>query len=167
MDHDTLMDLSDLVRENKKHEQSQLDLFKEVLKKSHGLIKRKNKDGFRQTTYEIPTIMWGKPKYDIVALRNYMMHHLHENGFYVDLLPNGRSIYICWDERYLDLDKFYRHKTQVEREYKQKMVAGCYPEGVNQDTMNFRQQKQREIQQQRDQRFKLQKDRFSHLHQRY
>lgn len=161
MEHDTLMDLSDLVRENKKHEQAQLDLFKEELKKCHALIRRKNKDGFRFTTYDVPTMIWGKPNFDVATMRNYILVHLHENGFYVELRPNGRSLYICWHESVLDLDKFYRHKTQVEREYRQNNYG--LPHTVNRNTMEFRQEKQRELQEQRNQRFNLQKQRFAHL----
>lgn len=161
MDHDTLMDLSDLVRDNKRHEQAQLDLFKEILKKCHNIIKRKNNEGFRHAIYDIPPIMWGKPKYDICALRNYLLMHLHENGLYVDMLPNGRSIYICWDEKVLDLDKFYKHKARIEHEYNQHMLGQNHT--VSRDTMEFRQKKQRELQEQRNRRLQLQKSRFMHL----
>lgn len=160
------MNLSDLVLENKKKEQIHLDLFHEVLKRCHELIKQKNKSGCKHIVYDIPLLMWGKPKYNVIAMRNYLLDHLHENGFFVEVVGNGRSLYICWDETMLDLEKFYQNKAKIDRQYSMNRVLPSLPATVDQSTMMFRQQKQRELKEEREKRFNLQRRRFTGLDQK-
>jgi hypothetical protein len=159
---DTLMDLSELVLEDKKKEKTELDLYRQILKSCHNMIRLKNKIGYKQIIYDIPPLLWGKPKYDIDILRNYLVDHLIENGFYV-VVRDRHTIYICWDEKFLDLDKFYRNKSRIEDDYQQTMVPSAFPTNVDRNTMEFRQQKQRELQLEREKRFAFQKNRFNKI----
>lgn len=162
MEHDTLMDLSELVLENKKKEKTELDLFREVLRNCHENIRQKNKIGYKHSIYDIPPLLWGKPKYDADAMRNYLVDHLTNNGFYVRV-QSRRSIYICWDEKFLDLEKFYQHKKQIENEYDSMTLPTGFPVNIDRSTMEFRQHRQREIQMAREQRFAAKNNRYAHL----
>jgi len=157
------MDLSELVRENKKKEQNYLNYFKKKLKTVHILIKRKNKDGIKYMIYDIPLLEWGVPLFEIAALRNYLFIHLQNNGFYVQVIENGKSLCICWDENVLDLEKFYIGKAEIEKDYRQTIVSNALPEKINRNTMEFRQKKQQEIKEERQKRLKSRQHRFDNL----
>jgi hypothetical protein len=167
---DTFINLEDLVKVNRKKEQNMLNLFKEILHKCHELIKNKNSIGYKHLIYDIPLLIFGKPKYDIIVLRNYLVHHLSNNGFYVEILGNGRSIYVNWDEKYIDLEKFYQTK-KIYDDCNSRLLNGTAgPDNIDRRTMIFRQQQQRKqereqrfekIAQSRKSRFEFQKHRFT------
>lgn len=162
----TFLDLGELIQQNKDRDGVRLKLFREVLHRCHDLIKRKNKERLKSTKYEIPYFMVGRPKYDQQALSNYLYHHLTENGFYVEYLGE-RKLYISWDECDLNLTKYHNTKSRLDYEFRQKYIGGNDQIdqenplfNISENTMKFRQSRQQQIKEDRENRFRYQEDRF-------
>ena len=159
---DTFLDLQALVDERRKHENGKLQVFKSVLQQCFSQIKRYNKEKIYEMDFKIPLFVIGSPLYDVEALKNYLVHHLTENGLKVILLMDGLTLYISWKETDINLEKYLKKK---------KTTAMFNPEGMPIDTevtatvspltMKFRQAKQQQIQAEREGRFAVQRSRFS------
>jgi hypothetical protein len=159
MDH--ILDIDEIVSENKKQEHTRLGLFESMLLRCHSLIKRHNKERIREMEYTIPAFVYGKPKYDIDVLRNYLVHHLKDNGLRVDVLDRYH-LYISWKETDIDLARYIHRKTLIaNRNRSIYMVddteAALPPSKV--EMMKFRQDRQRELQRDREGRFAMQRQR--------
>ena len=110
---DQLLDIDELISENKRQENNRLSLFESILVQCHALIKRNNKDRIREMTYKIPAFVYGKPKFDIDVLRNYLIHHLRDNGLRVDIIDRYH-IYVSWKETDIDLSRYMQRKTVIK-----------------------------------------------------
>lgn len=155
------LDLTEIIRDNKKQENKRLDLFATVLKRCHELIKRKNTMGLKEMVYQIPVFIMGQFRYDVIALRNYIYDHLLDNGLKVEIRDDQLSLYISWDEKDINLKKFMNRKAQLDTANRQMVLdAPGAPEYISENTMFFRQQKQKELEQLRQQRFEFQSKRF-------
>ena len=166
-----LLDIHELVQENKRQESSRLTVFEETLKRCHSLIKRYNKDRIRDMTYRIPAWIHGMPKYDMDILRDYLVHHLRDNGLKVDVLSRDQ-LYVSWKETDIDLAKYMHRKTIIDNRRSSLYNIDQCPTSVGppmgrkgkidelsrqrMDMMKFRQNKQREMQQEREARLRLQ-----------
>jgi hypothetical protein len=155
-----LLDVDDLVQENKRQENNRLDVFENLLVQCHNLIKRHNKNRIREMEYTIPAFVLGKPKYNIDILRNYLVHHLRDNGLKVTIL-SPYHIYISWKEEDIDLSKFVHRKTLIDNRtsslYMIDQVSHPRIDRSRIEMLKFRQEKQRQLQEERQQRFMFQK----------
>lgn len=152
------LDLTELIRENKKRENVRLELFREILKKCHATIKNKNKTRVTCMYYEIPQFVPGYPTFDINALRDYLVYHLRQNGLKVIIQRDLRTIYISWSEIDLDLETYYYNQTM--REHQTQNTTGA-PGAISIETMKFRQKRQQELKEERERRFEYQQSRFA------
>ena len=121
-----LLDIDELISENKKQESNRLDLFKTVLTQCHGLIKRHNKERIREMYYKIPAFIYGKPKYDMDVLRNYLVYHLEDNGLMVKIIDRYH-LYVSWKESDIDLDKYMNRKSNIRNRYNNVYDNGLGP----------------------------------------
>ena len=162
-----ILDIGELVQENKRQENNRMSVFEEVLRNCHSLIKRYNKQRIREIHYSIPPMILGKPKYDLHVLRNYLVHHLRDNGLRVDQLSDT-VLYISWKETDIDLAKYLHRKTIIDnREGNVYDINSCptnvRPAGALKDQLDmlkFRQERQRKLAQEREERFQYQKARY-------
>ena len=118
MNKDTFLDIEELVSQNKEQENIRLNIFNGVLQQIHSLIRRKNKQRIRCMNFKLPLIIAGKPAYDINVMRNYVLHHLEDNGFLVKLHSDNLTVFISWDEADINFEKFKRKKQQLSQEFK-------------------------------------------------
>jgi hypothetical protein len=160
-----LLDVNELVSQNKKQEGNRLNLFESILVQCHALIKRHNKDRIREMRYTLQPWVYGKPKFDVDVLRKYLIHHLKDNGLKVIELDRYH-LYISWKETDIDLSKYVQRKLQIDnRDMNLYMLEGVStplnPSRIQ--MMKFRQEKQRQLQEERKQRFEVQKERMPPL----
>jgi hypothetical protein len=183
---DQLLDIDEIISENKRQENNRLSLFESILVQCHALIKRNNKDRIREMTYKIPAFVYGKPKFDIDVLRNYLIHHLRDNGLRVDIIDRYH-IYVSWKETDIDLNRYMQRKTVIHtrhnssrvldngtgplsspsdryemmkfRQNKQRLMGKNLPPSRF-DILKFRQQQQQKIKHERSNRFKMQQQQF-------
>jgi len=168
---DQLLDIDDLIGENKRQENNRLGVFEGILSQCHKLIQKNNKERIREMTYTIPGFVFGKPKYNVDVLRNYLVHHLRDNGLRVDVLDRYH-VYISWKETDINLERYMNRKTLIENRHSGIYMlergpsadGGPIPGGGNArnrfQMLKFRQDRQKEIQQERQQRYNMQKQRL-------
>ena len=161
---DTFLDLQSLVEERRKHENARLTVFKSILQQCFNIIKRYNKERIYEMDYKIPLFIVGSPKYDIDILKNYLIHHLVENGLKVIVLADGYTIYISWRETDINLEKYMKKKKYVEEHL---LDVDGFPVStertntVSPSTMQYRIAKQKQLQEERQSRFSQQQSRWS------
>lgn len=159
-----LLDVGELVAENKRQESNRLDLFESILIGCHDLIKRHNKQRIREMYYNIPPWVYGKPKYDINILRRYLVHHLRDNGLKVEESEmDPYCLYVSWKETDIDLSKFVKRKSQINSRQENLYMIDNVSPPINAQQMKmlqFRQDKQKQLQQERKQRYEMQKNRM-------
>ena len=162
---DTFLDIQALVDERRKHENIRLMTFKSILKKCYDTIKRYNKEKIYEMDYKIPTYLIGAPRYDFEILKNYLIHHLTENGLKVMMLDDGYTIYISWKETDINLEKYLNKKKTAEKDLCMKAdgfpIETVQTNTVSPSTMKFRQEKQLQLQKERQERLLFQKNRFT------
>jgi hypothetical protein len=168
-----LLNIDEIIGENKRQENDKLHIFESVLEQCHKLIQRHNKDRIRDMTYTVPAFIFGKPKYNVDILRNYLIWHLQDNGLYVEIIDRYH-LYISWKETDINLEKYMNRKTQIENQHKSLYMIDQGPSysGVTVggedrsrfEMMKYRQDRQREIQEERQKRFDIQKSRFQSPH---
>ena len=183
---DQLLDIDELISENKRQENNRLSLFESILIQCHALIKRNNKDRIREMTYKIPAFIYGKPKFDIDVLRNYLIHHLRDNGLRVDIIDRYH-IYVSWKETDIDLSRYMQRKTVIKRRndssrmldngtgplfspsdrfelmkfrQNQQRLLHNRKQPSRFEMLQMRQKKQQQMKQERSDRFKLQQKQF-------
>lgn len=168
-----LLDIDELIGENKRQEGNRLGIFEGILVHCHKLIQRRNRERIREMTYTIPALVPGKPKYNIDILRNYIVWHLMDNGLKVMVLDRYH-IYISWKETDINLERYMNRRTLIENQNKSLYMidrgpgaeAGAMQPAINRnmrnrfEMMKYRQERQKQIQQERQQRFDLQKQRL-------
>jgi hypothetical protein len=168
-----LLDIDDLITENKRQENNRLSLFESMLTQCHKLIKKNNKERIREMNYTIPGFVFGTPKYNVDVLRNYIVWHLKDNGLRVDMLDRYH-IYISWKETDIDLEKYMNRRTLIENSHSSIYMlergpndglAGVQP-AINREKrsrfemMKYRQERQKQIQGERQHRFSQQRERL-------
>ncbi len=161
-----LLDIGELVQENKRQESNRLSVFEEVLKKCHNLIKKYNKERIREMNYTIPHMILGKPKFDMSVLRNYLIHHLRDNGLKVEVIADN-VLYISWRETDIDLSRYLNRQTIINNRNTSlynieqpslRLDRASMPSMAQQiDMLKFRQEKQKEMLREREMRFSLHK----------
>lgn len=159
---DQLLDIGELVQQNKKQEQNRLGIFESQLAICHNLIKRHNKNRIREMEYTIPTMVLGKPKFDVDVLRRYLIHHLEDNGLLIRVLDRY-NIYISWKETDIDLTKFMKRKREIEKRNNNLYLVDQVAPPMDQrkiELMKFRQDRQRQLKEEREQRFAYQRARM-------
>jgi hypothetical protein len=162
---DKILDIRELVQEDKKCEDVKLKIFAEILTACHALIRRYNAPPYRkkELVYQIPQFIYGKPRYDIDVLRNYLIYHLSDNGLKVVALKDYQ-IYVSWKETDINLSKFIKRKQTVKMHRPElaetEECAAVKPTPRNSDSfinmLRFRQARQRQIQDERQERFRKQ-----------
>ena len=172
---DKILDIRELVKEDKRQEDVRLKIFSEILTGCHQLIRRYNAPPYRkkELVYQIPQFIYGKPRYDIDVLRNYLVYHLSDNGLKVVSLKEYQ-LYISWKETDINLAKFIKRRQTVRQQKPELEVnKDCAradidepetylgrPDPRNSDSfinmLRFRQARQREIQDERQARFRKQ-----------
>jgi len=160
---DTFLDIQELVKERRKHENGRLQIFKTVLQQCYNIIKRYNKEKIYEMDYKIPLFVLGCPKYDIDALKNYLLYHLKDNGLKVIVLKDGYTLYISWKETDIDLEKYLTRKRSMEQNLcmdQEGMPRQAKTEQVSLSTLKYRQEKQRQLQEARQNRFENQRERW-------
>ena len=162
-----LLDIGELVKENKRQESSRLSVFEEVLKKCHNVIKKYNKERIREMNYTLPHMILGKPKFDMNVLRNYLIHHLLDNGLKVKVITDD-VLYISWKEIDIDLPKYLNRKTIIDNRNtslynieQPNLSINRTPKQV--DILKFRQDKQRDMLREREMRFNIHKERMPQI----
>ena len=165
---DQLLDIDTIINENKRQEGNRLGVFESILAQIHALIKRNNKERIREMNYKIPVFIYGKPKYNVDVLRNYLVHHLMDNGLKVVIIDRYH-IYISWKETDINLTKYMHRKTLIQnRQSSLYMVDDENGGGLNGSDLNrakrdrfemmkFRQERQKQLQDDRKDRFEFQK----------
>jgi len=166
---DKLLDIDALIGENKRQENNRLTLFEEILVQCHTLIRKNNRERIRDMYYTIPGFVFGKPKYNVDILRNYLVWHLKDNGLRVDVLDRYH-LYISWKEVDIDLEKYMNRRTLIENRqnniYMIDLGDSIMKPTINDSTgdrfemLKYRQERQKQIQSERQQRFELQKSRL-------
>lgn len=164
---DQLLDIDELIGENKRQEGNRLAVFQGILSQCINLIKKKNKERVREMYYSIPAFVFGKPKYNIDTLRNYLIYNLRDNGLRVDVM-DPFNLYVSWKETDINLERYINRKTQIENQHSNIYMLDRGPnhgtiKRDNQERyrmLKFRQERQRELQQQRQQRFDFQRNRM-------
>lgn len=157
-----LLDIDELVSETKRQESNRLDLFESVLVQCHDLIKRHHKDRIREVHYRIPPWIIGKPRYDVDILRRYLVSHLRDNGLRVDVVDRY-TIYISWKETDIDLARYVKRKTRISKHHSDLYMADTVAKPINPERiklMKFRQERQKQLKEERQHRFELQKQRM-------
>jgi hypothetical protein len=158
-----ILDVETLVQENKRQENNRLSLFESILVQCHNLITRHNKNRIREMEYTLPSFVLGKPKFNIDVLRNYLVHHLQDNGLKVEML-SPHHIYISWREEDINLSKYMHRKTLIDNRnsslYQVNDVAHPLMDRSRLEMLKFRQEKQRQLQEERQERFLYQKDKM-------
>lgn len=160
-----LLDIDELVSETKRQESNRLDLFESVLIQCHDLIKRHHKDRIREMHYKIPLWMYGKPRYDVDVLRRYIVGHLRDNGLRVDII-DPVTIYISWKETDIDLARYVKRKARINNNTNDLYMADIVSKPIDPKRlklMKFRQEKQKQLKEERQHRFELQKARMPAL----
>jgi hypothetical protein len=152
---DKLLDIHELVQNNKKREIIQLSIFAEILSKCHNSIKKHNLEhkDLKDMYYEIPQYIFGKPKYDAEVLRNYLIYHLRDNGLLV-ILSAPWTLYISWRETDIDIEKYMKRRQRIDGNMRDMApLMGITPaKDPFVDTFKTRQERQKELQQNRDNR---------------
>jgi hypothetical protein len=161
---DNVLDLNDLVRDDKQVEKHILKVFEDVLKQCHASIKQYNKVRVKTMEFEIPRYVYGKPLYDINVMRNYLIYHLTDNGLKVVPMSKNK-LYISWREADLDIDKFVKRKTEAMERKQGRMFGEPADLVASIDTLKFRQERQRQLSLERQERFAKQAGRFGHIDQ--
>jgi hypothetical protein len=160
-----ILDVDELVSENKRQEGNRLNVFETILVRCHDLIKRHNKDRIREMKYTITPFVYGKPRYDVDVLRQYLIHHLKDNGLKVVELDRYH-LYISWKETDINLSKYCQRKTLIDNRNNDMYMVEGISKPINPDRlrmMQFRQEKQKELQEERKKRFDFQKTRMPPL----
>lgn len=175
---DQLLDIEELIGENKRQESNRLGVFEGILAQCHKLIHKNNKERIREMTYTIPAFVFGKPKYNVDVLRNYLVYHMRDNGLRVDILDR-HHIYISWKETDIDLEKYMNRKTLIENRHSSLYmldrgpgaeggdITGGVRRAPNRDTRNrfemlkYRQERQKQLQNERQSRFDQQRQRLA------
>lgn len=151
-----LLDIHELVQNNKKRETIQLSIFAEILKSCHNSIRNHNREhkDRKEITYEIPQYLFGKPRFDAEVLRNYLIHHLQDNGLKV-ILTAPWTLYISWRDTDIDIDKYMARKNRIDgtlHELAPNLGLAPLKKDPFVDAFKMRQERQKELQQQRDER---------------
>lgn len=168
-----LLDIDDIITENKRQENNRLSLFASMLTQCHNLIKKNNKERIREMTYTIPGFVFGKPKYNVDVLRNFIVWHLKDNGLRVEILDR-HHIYISWKETDINLEKYMNRRTVIKNSHSSIYMLNRGPNNglsgvqpmINRETRNrfemmkYRQDRQKQIQGERQDRFDQQKQRL-------
>jgi hypothetical protein len=167
---DQLLDIDELIGENKKQENTRLSLFEGILTQCHKLIQKNNKERIREMYYNIPSFVFGKPKYNVDVLRNYIVWHLKDNGLRVDVLDRYH-LYISWKETDINLEKYMGRKTLIDNRHSsiymleagEQIIRPTRETRNRFEMMKYRQERQKQIQSERQQRFDSQKTRLHGL----
>ena len=161
-----ILDIEELIGENKRQENNRLSVFEAILARCHKLIQKNNKERIRDMYYTIPAFVLGKPKYNVDVLRNYLVWHLKDNGLRVDILDRYH-LYISWKETDIDLERYMNRRTLIEnRSNLLDHPAGPSQPAITSDVrdrfqmMKYRQERQRQIQEERQGRFDKQRARL-------
>jgi hypothetical protein len=169
---DQLLDIDEIIKENKRQESNRLGVFEGLLVNCHKTIQKNNSKRIREMNYTIPAFVFGKPKFNIDVLRNYIVVNLRDNGLRVEILDR-HHIYISWKETDIDLERYMNRKTQIDNRHSSMYMTngtngemrGIRP-AIDRDArhrfemMKFRQDRQRQINTDRQHRFDQQKQRF-------
>ena len=91
----TVINIFDLARTRDSREQARTAVYKEVLALIHRRIRYISKKGEVQCLYQLPEIIPGLPKYDLVPCLAYLIKKLRENGFIVRFTAPS-LLYISW-----------------------------------------------------------------------
>ena len=119
-----ILDLTQLVSGSKHIERHTLTVFEGVLKSCHELIVRYNKEQIKHIYYDVPSYVFGKPMYDVDVLINYLIHHLTDNGLFVQRTEKPKQLLISWDDKYINIDRFYRRQQTIKTEQHNIMMGG-------------------------------------------
>jgi hypothetical protein len=160
---DTFLDIQSLVDERRKQENARLQTFKQILQQCFTQIKRYNKDKIYEMDFKIPMFVMGVPRYDVEALKNYLVHHLVENGLKVIILHDGYTLYISWKETDINLEQYLKKKKSLATSIFNvdgTPVTTEQTDTVSPLTMRFRQAKQQQLMMERENRFAMQRERF-------
>jgi hypothetical protein len=158
---DTFLDLQALVDERRKQENGRLKTFNTVLQQCFSQIKRYNKEKIYDMDFKIPLFIIGVPLYDVDAMRNYLLHHLTENGLKVIMLKDNLTLYISWKETDINIEKYMNKKNRIAMFNNDGMPTATETMAtVSPSTMLYRQAKQQQIQTEREERLAMQRVRF-------
>lgn len=161
---ETFLDIQSLVDERRKQENTRLKAFNTILQQCFSQIKRYNKDKIYELDFKIPMFLMGIPRYDVSALKNYLVHHLTENGLKVIVLADGYTLYVSWKETDINLEQYLKKKQSIATSIFNVDGTPITTEDtatVSPLTMRFRQVKQQQIMEERENRFNTQRDRFT------
>lgn len=162
---DQILDIEELIGENKRQESNRLSVFETILARCHKLIQKNNRERIREMYYTVPAFVLGKPKFNVDVLRNYLVWHLKDNGLRVDILDRYH-LYISWKETDIDLERYMNRRTLIENRSNlldhpaapsQPLVSSDVRDRFQ--MLKYRQDRQRQIQAERQDRFNLQKTR--------
>lgn len=120
-----LLDLEEVVYENKKRERNRLAVFETVIDQCHAQIRRYNKEHKARTClFSVPLVMPGRPPYDFDVLVNYLLYHLRDNGLHAQFMPETNQIYISWRDEDLDLEKYEQRRNRIRNSHARTSVFG-------------------------------------------
>ena len=112
-----ILDLEDLMYENRRRERARIEVFQEILTNCHSKITRYNREHKVKNCFiSVPVFIPGKPPYDYEVLINYLLYHLKDNGLHVRYLPHKKQLYISWDEKHIDLKRYEGRKQRINKE---------------------------------------------------
>lgn len=107
------LSMSELFETTNNKKLRRLELYDSILVKCHSRIKYYSKNYHTMCCFPIPEFIIGKPIYDVVELRTYMINSLKKNGFklgYID--PNW--LIISWDNNNKKLS-LLQNKSEVKK----------------------------------------------------
>ena len=110
----SLLDLDEILRDNKERSRSKLKLFANILDQCFDQIKRYNKEHkVKECTFTVPAFKFGHPPYDLDVLVNYLSYNLRDNGLYCEYIVKTNQLYICWKEEYINFEKYKKRKMRL------------------------------------------------------
>lgn len=82
---------ADIEKRNRHHE-----LYKELLLEVNEKIKKRNKENFKNMTYDIPIFKYGHPTINVCNAMQYIIMKLNKGGFVAYPYGDSRRLYIDW-----------------------------------------------------------------------
>jgi len=111
-----MLDLEELIYENKARERKKLELFSDILKNCHAQINRYNREHkVKHCVFSVPFMIAGKPPFDFNKLTKFLLEKLRNNGLFAEFSSKTNQIYISWDERDIDLERYERSREAEDR----------------------------------------------------
>ena len=91
-----MININELGKKKRQRDKIRLNTYRDILTKCHNKIKRADDKTSTNMFFEIPEMLFGYPRYNILECHDYLKKKLTDNGFIVyDINPY--KLFISWD----------------------------------------------------------------------